>query len=306
MKKSVFNVVMTGALSLGVLGAASLPVFAASNSALDSSTQAKVDTIMSNLRTKLEAIGVDLPERGDMFANLDEETKAKAEAIVDKKKAGVITEEEAKTQLEALGVQMPERGEGKGIGHLAQDVEDADLNESTQKKADNILAQEENGTITHDEAEEQLAALGIEINERGGKGGFLSSLDEETKAKAEAILEKKKNGTLTEAEAKKQLQALGITLPERPDLFADLDDETKAKAEAIMEKLKSGDLTREQADEQLEALGADLPKHGRHGGKGRGDMLQGLDDETKAKAESLIEDAETQLEDLGVDKMPLH
>lgn len=304
MKKSVFNVVMTGALSLGVLGAASLPVFAASNSALDSSTQAKADTIMSNLRTKLEAIGVDLPEKDGMFANLDEETKAKAEVIVDKKKAGEITEEEAKTQLEALGVQMPERG--KGIGHLAQDVEDADLNEAAQKKADNILAQAENGTITHDQAEEQLAALGIETNERGGKDGFLSSLDEETKAKAEAILEKKKNGTLTEAEAKKQLQALGITLPERPDLFADLDDETKAKAEAIMEKLKSGDLTREQADEQLEALGVDLPEHGRHGGKGRGNMLQGLDDETKAKAESLIEEAKTQLEDLGVDKMPLH
>ncbi|WP_050180037.1 hypothetical protein [Domibacillus robiginosus] len=306
MKKSVFNVVMTGALSLGVLGAASLPVFAASNSTLDSSTQAKVETIMDNLRTKLEAIGVDIPEKGDMFANLDDETKAKAEAIMDKKKAGEITEEEAKTQLEALGVKMPERGARRGGDHLAQDVERANLDESTQAKADKILVQVEDGAITHDEAEEQLTALGITINERGGRGDFLSSLDDETKAKAEAILEKKKNGTLTEAEAETQLKALGVKLPERPDRFANLDEETKAKAEAIMEKLKSGDVTREQAAEQLEALGVDLPERGGHGGKGRGDMLQGLDDETKAKAESLIEDAKTQLEDLGVDKMPLH
>ncbi|MET1032474.1 hypothetical protein [Domibacillus tundrae] len=213
MKKTVFNFVMTGALSLGVLGAASLPALAASDTALDSETKAKVETIMDNLRTKLEGIGVDLQERGDMFANLDDETKAKAEAIMKQKEAGEITEEEAKTQLEALGVTMPERGAGRGGDHLAQDVENADLDEATQAKADAILAKVEAGTVTHDEAEEQLTALGIEINERGrGKGG---------------------------------------------------------------------------------------PGRG-------GDILQGLDDETKTEAESLIEDAETMLEDLGVDKMPFH
>lgn len=306
MKKTVFNVVMTGALSLGVLGAASLPAFAASSSSVDSSTKEKVETVMENLRTKLEAIGVNLPERGGMFSNLDAATKAKAEAIMKKKEAGEMTEAEAKEQLEALGVKLPERVAGKGAQHLAQDVENADLDEATQAKADNTLAQLEEGTITHDEAEKQLTALGIEMTERGGKSGFLANVDDETKAKAEAILEKKKSGSITEEEAKKQLEALGITLPERPDPFADLDEATKAKAEAIMEKMKSGDLTREEANEQLTALGIDLPERGGHGGKGRGDMLQGLDDETKAQAESLIEDAKTQLEDLGVDKMPMH
>lgn len=57
MKKTAFNVVMTGALSLGVLGAASLPAFAASSSSTDSGTKEKVETVMENLRTKLEAIG---------------------------------------------------------------------------------------------------------------------------------------------------------------------------------------------------------------------------------------------------------
>ncbi|OES46649.1 hypothetical protein [Domibacillus iocasae] len=42
MKKRIFNVVMTGALSLGVLGAASLPALAASDTALDSETKAKM------------------------------------------------------------------------------------------------------------------------------------------------------------------------------------------------------------------------------------------------------------------------
>lgn len=268
MKKKVWNVVMTGALSLGVLGAAGLPALAASSTALDDETKTKVESVMENLRTKLEAIGVELPEKGDRFANLDEDTKAKAEAIMEQQKAGEITEAEAKEQLEAIGVTMPERGQGKGIGHLTQDVEAAGLDEETQVKADEILAQVEAGTITHDEAEEQLTALGVEINEGGGKG----------------------------------------------DLFADLDEETKAKAEAIMEQMRNEEITREEADAQLEALGIEIPEHGGrggHGGKGGhglggGAVLEGLDEETKEQAESLIEDAETELEDLGVDKMPLH
>ncbi|WP_082087839.1 hypothetical protein [Domibacillus indicus] len=262
MKKKVFNAVMTGALSLGVLGAAGLPALAASTTALDSSTKAKVEAIMENLRTKLEEIGVDLPERGDRFANLDEETREKAEAIMEQKEAGEITEEKAKAQLEALGVTLPERGAGKGSGRLVQAVEQAGLDESIQAKADDILAQLEAGTITYEQAKEQLTALGIEISERGGKEGFLAGLDEETKAKAEAILERKKAGAITGEEAKAQLQGLGIELPEH---------------------------------------GSGKSRHG-----SSGNLLEGLNEETKAEAEGLIEDARTQLEELGIDKMPLH
>ncbi|MFB5193369.1 hypothetical protein ACE198_00410 [Neobacillus sp. KR4-4] len=38
-----------------------------------------------------------------MFSNLDEDTKAKAEVIMEKERAGTITREEAQTQLKKLG-----------------------------------------------------------------------------------------------------------------------------------------------------------------------------------------------------------
>jgi hypothetical protein len=45
--------------------------------------------------------------RGDMFSNLDDDTKAKAEDIMEKERAGTITREEAQAQLAELGVDIP-------------------------------------------------------------------------------------------------------------------------------------------------------------------------------------------------------
>ncbi|WP_040206738.1 carbohydrate-binding domain-containing protein [Neobacillus jeddahensis] len=45
--------------------------------------------------------------RGDMFSNLDDETKAKAEEIMEQERAGTITREEAQAKLAELGVNMP-------------------------------------------------------------------------------------------------------------------------------------------------------------------------------------------------------
>ena len=45
--------------------------------------------------------------RGDMFSNLDDETKAKAEEIMEQERAGTITREEAQAKLSELGVNMP-------------------------------------------------------------------------------------------------------------------------------------------------------------------------------------------------------
>jgi hypothetical protein len=97
---------------------------------LDEATKSKVQVIFENERagtitreeakTQLSALGVTLPEHGgkggkggkdNFLSNLDEATKAKAQAIFDKEKAGTITHEEAKTQLEALGVSVPTRGD---------------------------------------------------------------------------------------------------------------------------------------------------------------------------------------------------
>ncbi|MFP7298968.1 carbohydrate-binding domain-containing protein [Neobacillus niacini] len=46
---------------------------------------------------------------GDMFSNLDEETKAKAQEIMEKERAGTITREEAQAQLAELGIEFGRR-----------------------------------------------------------------------------------------------------------------------------------------------------------------------------------------------------
>ncbi|MGG3449841.1 hypothetical protein [Domibacillus aminovorans] len=255
-KNKLVNYVMTGALSLGVLGAAGLPALAASDTTTGSATQEKVETIMDTLRTKLTDLGVDLPEKDrkdDLFAGLDAKTKAKAEAIMEEQRAG---------------------------------------------------------TITHDEAEEQLEALGVTLLNHGEKGDLFANLDAKTKAKAEAIMEEQRAGNLTQEEAEEQLAALGIERPEhggpggKGDPFANLDDKTKAKAEAIMEEQHAGTITHEEAEEQLAALGVERPE--RDGKGGQETMLEGLDDKTKAEAEALLKEAKEDLSELGVDKVPFH
>jgi ribonuclease BN (tRNA processing enzyme) len=210
-KKKLSGYVMVGALSVGIIGGVGTSAFATTSletdtvkqtvGSLDATTQEKVQTIKEELKAQLAKLGVTLPERGEKgerFANLDDETKAKAEAIIEKEKAGTITHEEAKAELQELGVTLPERGE---------------------------------------------------------KGDRFANLDDETKAKAEAIVEKEKAGTITHEEAKAQLQELGVTLPEhegkgkKADIFANLDDETKAKAQELMDNAKA----------ELEELGVKHP-----------------------------------------------
>jgi hypothetical protein len=181
---------------------------------LDEATKTKAQAILDNekagtitreeAKTQLNALGVTLPERGEkgrkdgFLANLDEATKAKAQAIFEKEKAGTITREEAKTQLSALGVTLPERG---GIG--GKDKFLTNLDEATKTKAQAILDKEKAGTITHDEAKTQLEALGVTLptpGEKRGKADILANLDETTKAKAQELID----------HAKTELEKLGV------------------------------------------------------------------------------------------------
>ena len=91
-------------------------------------------------------------------------------------------------------------------------------------------------------------------------------------------------------------------MPERGgkiDKFAGLDEETKAKVQTIMEQQKSGTLTAEEAQTQLAELGVEMPER-----RGKMDILSGLDEETKEKAQELIEEAQTELAELGIDHLP--
>ncbi|MBZ5753843.1 hypothetical protein [Metabacillus rhizolycopersici] len=272
-KNKLFRGIMTGALSLGMIGGVGIPAFAASNStsnsaasveqavnvkaSLDDETKQKVQAIMGELKIQLGNIGVELPtkgDRGNMFADLDDESKEKAEAIMEQLKSDSITQEEAQAQLADLGVELPAKGEKGGHGNMFAGLDDA-----TKEKAEAIVEQLKNDSITQEEAQAQLADLGVELPERADKGG-------------------------------------------RGDMLAGLDDATKEKAEAIVEQLKNDSITQEEAQTQLADLGVELPAKGEKGD--RGDMFADLDDESKEKAQVLIEEAEAQLAELGVNHLP--
>ena len=68
-----------------------------------------------------------MPEKGkhgDMFANLDEQTKESKKSILEQKKSGKLTHEQAK--LTKLGVKLPEKEKHEDIF--------AGLDEATKQK----------------------------------------------------------------------------------------------------------------------------------------------------------------------------
>lgn len=260
MKKKFLTYAMTGALSLGVIGGAALPTFAATNQQqtanyenLDTETQQKVEEILSSLQQELADLGVSFKKwngLNDKFANLDDEKTAQAQEIMQQVKDGSLTQEEANTQLETLGVSLPDR-KFSDKGDLF-----ANLDDETKAQAQEIMQQLKDGSLTPEEAHTQLEALGVSLPERtfGGKDDLFADLDEETKAQAQEIMQQLKDGSLTHEEAHTQLEALGVSLPDRKDhgkgLHLDnLDDETKEEVEALVNEAK----------EQLDELGAEFP-----------------------------------------------
>ncbi len=156
----MFGYMMVGALSVGIVGGVCVTAFAASETTategqavavkttLDDVTKEKVQDIMDELKINLSELGVEIPEkksRGDLFSALDEETKVKAKNIMEQKKEGTITSEEAKTQLAELGIELPVKGDKRGNILTG-------LDEETKEKAQLILAEKKAGTITSEEA----------------------------------------------------------------------------------------------------------------------------------------------------------
>lgn len=251
---------LTGAVTLGVIGAAHSPAFAATNSTaapsdgfqglkvkmhqnLDNATKEKIQSIMEDAKAKLAELGVTLPqkfEKGDRFANLDDATKEKVQAIMDKVKDGSLSREDAQKQLSELGVDLP-FDHGAGI-HSSPF---ANLDDATKEKAQAIIDKVKDGSLTREDAQKQLSELGVDLPfGRGGMHGSpFANLDDATKEKVQAIMDKVKDGTLTREDAQKQLTELGIEPPARDgkhvDPFVNLDDATKAKAQDILDEAKT-------------------------------------------------------------------
>lgn len=165
------------------------------------------------------------------------------------------------------------------------------LDDNTKAKVKEIMVKVKDGSLTKEEAEKQLKALGVSFPKHH-RGEMFANLDDKTKAQVKEIMQKVKTGSITKEEAEKQLKALGVTFPKHPrgDKFAKLDDNTKAKVKEIMQKVKDGSLTKVEAEKQLKALGIPFPKH-----------HEPISDETKAKAKALIEDAKAQVNKLGAE-----
>jgi polyhydroxyalkanoate synthesis regulator phasin len=207
MKNNRFKAyLLTGALTLGVIGAANSPALAATNASntasdgfqglkvqmhqnLDDATKEKIQSIMEDTKVKLAELGVTLPqkfEKGDRFANLDDATKEKVQAIMDQVKDGSLTHEDAQKQLTELGVDLPVRGGMHGDRF-------ANLDDTTKEKAQAIMDKVKDGSLSREDAQKQLTELGVDLPVRGGKHGDpFANLDNATKEKAQNIMDEAK------------------------------------------------------------------------------------------------------------------
>ena len=164
-RNKLFTYALTGVLSIGLIGSAAVSTFAITvhqdmhivedYEKLDADTQQKVDKIEATLRSELAKLGVKPHEhkhKDSMFANLDEESKAKAYEIMHKWKDGTLSQEEAKEQLAKLGVELPQHHE-----------KFENLDEKTKAQVYVIMEQVKKGTLTKEEADKKLAELGVEL-----------------------------------------------------------------------------------------------------------------------------------------------
>ncbi|MDF2606215.1 MAG: mgtE intracellular domain protein [Bacillales bacterium] len=165
--KRMASYIITGVITVGLLGGTIIPVFAASEAQtsktvekkykfeqnLNAETRSKIKAIMDDAETQLKTLGVEMPQRGRkaQFKSLDVATKEKVKVIMDKKRVGTITHEEAQKQLKDIGVEMPVRGEKADPF--------ANLDSETKAKAQSIM----------ENARKEISKLGVNLPVRGGR-----------------------------------------------------------------------------------------------------------------------------------------
>ena len=134
--------------------------------------------------------------------------------------AAGITKEEARKKLDALGVKLPLKGDRGFHDALAK------LEAQTQQKVKDIFKQVKAGTLTKEEAQKKLDALGVKLPMKEDRGfrGALAKLDAQTQQKVKDIFKQVKAGTLTKEKAQKKLDALGVKLP---GALTELDKKTQ-------------------------------------------------------------------------------
>jgi hypothetical protein len=132
------------------------------------------------------------------------------------------------------------------------------LSDEQKEQIKNIREQVKDGTLTAEQAQEQLQSLGLDL---GRSFGLKTQLTEEQKEQIKDIREQVENGTLTAEQAQEQLQGLGLDLDRSFSLKKiQLTEEQKEQIKDIREQVENGTLTAEQAQEQLQGLGLDLSR----------------------------------------------
>ena len=175
------------------------------------------------------------------------------------------------------------------------------LSDEQKEQIKNIREQVKDGTLTAEQAQEQLQSLGLDL---GRSFGLKTQLTDEQKEQIKDIREQVENGTLTAEQAQEQLQGLGLDLGRPFSLKKiQLTDEQKEQIKDIREQVENGTLTDEQVQEQLQGFGLDL-------GRSFGFKTQ-LTDEQKEQIKDIREQVENgtltdeqaqeQLQGLGLD-----
>ncbi|HWI48850.1 MAG TPA: hypothetical protein VNU45_11575 [Rummeliibacillus sp.] len=187
--------------------------------------------IMSNTAAPTFAATVDQNKTAtEQQPKLNPKTQQKVNEILNK----------LDSDLAKLGAPVPK--------HHAKCAMFENLDDNTKAKVKEIMKKVKDGSITKEEADKQLKALGVSFPKHPN-GDMFGKLDDNTKAKVKEIMHKVKAGSLTKEEADKQLKALGVSFPKHHGKFKHLDDETKAKAKTLIEDAKA----------QVSNLGADFP-----------------------------------------------
>lgn len=163
-KKKLIGCILTGVLSVGIVGGMGVSAFAAAtqeNDKVKQSAKDVSDTLtqerIQKIKDELKALKITFPEEVDkdvFLANLDPATKEKLEAIAEQLKRNKLTSGEA-LEIRKQRINLPKQEKGT--------EKFTNIDAETRTKAKEILEKVIAGAMTNDEAITQLEKLGIPL-----------------------------------------------------------------------------------------------------------------------------------------------
>ncbi len=197
-------------------------------------------------KAKIEATGIQLPERKGPAIKLTEEQKELVSQLREKLKNEEITKEEFVQKLKDAGIE----GMRAKMKHKFQE----NLTEEQKTLLNEIREQVKNGTITKEEAKSKIEAAGIQLPERKGPD---VKLTEEQKALISELKEQLKNEEITKQEFLQKLKDTGIKgMGERikHKFHENLTEEQKTLLQEIKVQVKNGTITKEEASQLIKDI----------------------------------------------------